>query len=58
MQKNEIVGIKPYNGLLYRSCYYVQMFSALAALELDTNDFLLSYCCLPQKDFNYKEIDF
>ena len=58
MQRNEIKGVKAYNDVYYRSCYYIQILSAMSGIGADQNDYLLSYCCLPQENFSFLEIDF
>ena len=58
MRKNIIKGIKPFNDLYFRSCYYHQLLAGLSAFNIDKDEVLLSFYTLSYDDFKFVELDF
>lgn len=57
MKSNKIEGIKPFNDLFYKSCFYNQLLSALSAFNIDKDEVILSFYTEIYQDFLTKEID-
>ena len=57
MRKNIIKGVKPYNHMLFRNCYYHQLISGLAAFNVDSEDIVLSYFYLPYSNFGVEDVE-
>ena len=53
MRKNEIVGVKPFNGFHYKSCYYHQLISGLACFGIAKENILLNSFGEIQAGFEY-----
>jgi hypothetical protein len=58
MRNNIIKGIKPFNDLYFRSCYYHQLLVGLSAFNIDKDEVLLSFYTLSCDNFKFVELDF
>lgn len=58
MKKNKIEGVRPFNDLYFRSCYYHQLLAGLNAFNIDKDEVLLGFFYEALDDFGIKEINF
>lgn len=58
MKKNIISGIKPFNDLFFKSCYYHQLLAGISAFGINKDEVLLSFFILTRENFELEEIDF
>ena len=58
MKKIKIEGVKPFNDLYFRSCYYHQLLAGLNAFNIDKDEVLLSFFYKVLDNFGVKEINF
>lgn len=58
MQKNKIEGVKPFNEMFYKSCFYHQLFAGLACLGIELDNILLNSFVVIQSDFQIQEKTF
>lgn len=58
MKKNIILGVKPFNDLFFRSCYYHQLLAGISVFNVNKDEVLLNFFTLIREHFELEEVDF
>ena len=55
--KKKILGIKPFNEIYFRSCYYHQLLAGVSAFNVNKDEVLLSFYTLIKENYSLCELN-